>query len=188
MARSYSFIFRDSPERVSPGKGKQAPDDRDENGNLCKKRRAKIGQRVARGEEAEVDAQRENQLDELCRGLPQLQQCGPKDVCEDKADEIEVLRQLERKISQDFVFGLTHNCVGEPCGSGQERDSSQPEITAYFHLLKYGDVQTDQAEIQDDRQQRVSVEIRVPIAERLIPIMSEDVVTPPAHEKAENHI
>src|SRR5438445_12987651 len=87
---------------------------------ICTPNRLQVGvqipERIVRGKSAEIDAQRQDKLNQARAAFPELEDGSPKDIGEDKTDKVKLLRQLKREMRQHPVRGLVHDFVGEPAG------------------------------------------------------------------------
>src|SRR6516164_6492472 len=96
--RRQTRVFRQTIESVGPGKRQEAADDRVQILEQRADRGIEIAKRVVGCVQAEVDAERQHQLDEASAGFTQLKDSCPENVGEDQAHEIEVLRDLKNKM------------------------------------------------------------------------------------------
>src|SRR4029077_20267686 len=103
--------------------------------------------------------------------------------------EIEVLGELKREIRHDSVRRLAYNRVCEPRSAGQQDDRAHSQVAAHLHFFENGDVQADEAEIQNDCEEGIGIKVEIAVGKGLNPaFVSQDVVASQTHEDAQQHI
>src|SRR5229473_2504587 len=95
-----------------------------------------IQQGVVCCKSAEIDAQRENQLDELHARLTQLECRPPQDVGQDHSDKIQVLRHLEDEPGKEPAARLLNDQVRKKSGPSQQKRGPKTKISLCAHLIK----------------------------------------------------
>jgi len=154
--------------------------------------RLKVGvqvpERIVRGEGAEIDAQRQDKLNQASAAFPKLEDGSPKDIGEDETNKVKVLRQLKREMRQHPVRGLVHDFVGEPGGGTQQEKCSQSQIAFSLHLIKDEGIQAKKGEIQTDGKQSIGVKIEVRVLQGVHSRMSENRVATNAHQERKPHV
>src|SRR5262245_5472138 len=147
-----------------------------------------ISQCVIGRESAEVNAQRQYQLNQASPRFTKLQDRSPKKIREHQPHEIEILRELESKMGENSMLRLAYDCVRKPSRAAQQYNRSQTEVSFDFHFVKNQAVKIEQGEIQPDRQKSVGVEIKVRVLRRRETVMLNNLEAPYTCQERKPHI
>src|SRR5580698_9702142 len=91
---------------------------------------------VASRSSAEIDAQREHQLNKACARLAQLENRAPEKIRENHTHEIKVLAERGDEPACKVTATFVNDRIGEKCSRHQKQHSCLPDVTAYLHLTE----------------------------------------------------
>src|SRR5215467_10659194 len=147
LRRSKTSLFRQFPEGVRPGDRQKAADQRIQYHENCFDGGVQITQCVVRGVQAEVNAERKNQLDEASSRFAELQDRGPQNVGQHQSHEIKILGSLKNKVKENLAAGLhggeglLHDGEGEQRRTSQKNDRAHLNIALSVQLTEYVRIQ-----------------------------------------------
>src|SRR5262245_41626732 len=106
LRRRQARFFRQLPESIGPREGQEAADQGIKHNKNDFSGGIQIAQREVCGVEAEVNAERENQLDEARSRFAEFKNGGPENVSQYQPDEIKVLGNLQNEVKENLAAGL----------------------------------------------------------------------------------
>src|SRR6476660_5551113 len=188
FCRRQAGFFRQLPERISPCKRQEAADQRIQHGKNGFRGRIQIAQGIICRVQAEVNAEREHQLNEASPGFPQLEDGSPENVGQHQPHEIKVLRDLINEVRENLAAGLLEYREGKQRGSRQKKNRTHLNVALSVQLAKHFRVETAQRQEQQDGQQGVRIIIEVGVSERREPVVLQNLKADRAGKYFRRHV
>src|SRR5262249_44265664 len=143
---------------------------------------------VVGGEQAEVHAERQHQLDQLGAGLAQLQDRAPQHVRQHQAHEVQVLRELHHELGQETGLALLDHKIGEQRGGREQEAGAEDDVLLRAQLAEDVHEQADQRQVQGDGQERVRIVVEVKVFLGGEAVVEQDPETQKVSDRGGCHI